>query len=700
MIGSDIVGSSCDLCSQYCGILVHIEDGKITKVTGDHNSPINRGKLCVKGQASLEYLYHPDRLKYPLRRVGARGEGKWQRISWDEALDIIVNELIKARDNYGAESVAIIRGARKGLQDDYMTRFANAFGTPNIVSASYVCFIPRQKAYLITHGFVPYTDYEGQPACLVVWGAGMDETSFGDYLRAIEALDKGTKLMVIDPIKTGFAERADLWIQPRPGSDLALALAMINVMVNERLFDKAFVDKWITGFDELKVHVQDYPPEKVEEITWVSAEMIREAARFYALNRPACIRLGNGIEQNVNSFQTARAIAIMTAITGNLGIPGGESEWLTSEWPTAASPQVALQDKITIEKRHQRIGAGYMMPINFYVLPQMITRAILDNEPSPIHAMYVQSSNPLLTHSNAQETYRAIKKLDFVVVADMFMTPTASLADVILPVAGTYLEFDSINRSQYYPIVQIQQKVAQIGECWSDHKILSALAQKLGFGEYFWDSEEEFLDSILEPVGLTFKEFRKVRVIPGIKRFRSYQVNGFKTPSGKVELYSNQLKDWGFDPIPVYYEQPETPYSAPDLAEEYPLIFTSRKSVTYRHSQGRQTSALRDKQPNPVVDIHPETANKLGIKENDWVYIETKRGRIKQKAMLTTVVDPRVVAIDYAWWFPEKGVSKLFGWAESNLNILTDDKPPYNREMGSPNLRGILCRVYKAPLPK
>ena len=171
--------------------------------------------------------------------------------------------------------------------------------------------------------------------------------------------------------------------------------------------------------------------------------------------------------------------------------------------------------------------------------------------------------------------------------------------------------------------------------------------------------------------------------------------NGFNTPSGKIELYSSKLKEWGFDPLPAYYEPPETPISAPEMAKDYPLVFTNWKSVAYRHSQGRQIPSIRKSHPDPVVAIHPETANKLGIGDGDWVYIESKRGRIKQKATLVTSVDPRVVAIDYGWWFPEKGQSELYGWKESNMNVLTDNKPPYNREMGSTTLRGGLCRVYK-----
>ncbi len=697
VITSGVVRSTCGLCYAGCGVLVHLDNGKPAKIEGDPRSPVNKGRLCVKGSASLEYLYHPDRLKYPLKRGGNRGEGKWQRISWDEALDIIAEALVKAKDNYGAESVIAIRGAAKGLQDGYLGRLANAFGTPNIASMAPICFVPRNSASRITYGFFAIPDYEYPPACFVAWGTNMAATRIGEYGQVIEALDKGTRLIVIDPIKTELAARADLWVRLRPGSDLAFALGMLNVIINEGLFDKAFVDSWTVGFDQLKAHVQDYPPEKVQEITWVDSETIREVARFYAINKPACIQWGNAIDQNVNSFQTARSISILRAITGNLGVPGGELLWSPLAILSQGSSKFDLRSKLPADMRERRVSAkDGLLPSVFYALPRSILRAIVDKEPYAIRTAYIQGGNLLLSYSNAREVYEALQKLDFLAVADMFMTPTAGLADIVLPVAS-YLEFDSIVAPPYYPIAQVQQKVAQVGECRSDLEIINELAKKVGLGEYFWDSVEQALDAILKPAGMTFNEFKKIGVISGTKQYRKYEINGFETPSGKVELYSSQLEEWGFDPLPIYYELPETPYSNPELAKEYPLILTAWKSVLFRHSGGRQIATLRGSHPEPVITIHPEKASELGIKEGDWVYIETKRGRIKQKATLSTSVDPRVVGVDYGWWFPEKGISNLYGWAESNVNILTDDKPPYNREMGSTNLRGILCRVYKSP---
>ena len=697
MITDGVVRSVCGLCTNGCGILVHLKNGKAIKVEGDPESPISKGKLCSKGLASLDYLYHPNRLKYPLKRIGERGEGRWQQISWDEALDMVASELIKAREHHGTESVAFIMGAVKGLQDTYLARLVNTFGTPNFGTVGHMCYVPTKISSEITCGFMPKPDYDYPPACILVWGTNYAETNIAEHGQMMEALNKGAKLIVIDPRKTELATRANLRLQVRPNSDLALALGMINVIIIEGLHDKNFVEQWTVGFDRLVEHIKEYSPEKVEEITWVPAEVIREAARFYAANKPATIVTRNVIEHNINSFQVGRAITILMAITGNLDVPGGNLQTSPIGIPFWTAPQLVLKDALPMDKWEKRVDAGLkLLPSFDRVTPQSIIKAIIEEDPYPIHAAYIQGCNALLTYCNAWETYRALKKLDFLAVSEMFMTPTAELADVVLP-AASYLEFDSVFFAIYYAkaMAQVMQKVAQIGECRSDFEILSGLAKKLGLGKYFWDDTESFLDYYLKPIGLTFREFRQVSIIEGIKRYRKYEVNGFETPSRKVELYSSKLEDWGFDPLPIYYEPPETPFSNPELAREYPLIFTSLKRETFRHSGGKQIPPLRRTNPEPITDIHPETASKLGIEDGDWVYIETKRGRIKQKANLTTSIDPRVVIVDYGWWFPEKEASELYGWAESNVNILTDDRSPYSREVGATNLRGILCKVYK-----
>jgi len=694
MLTDGVIRTSCNL-STGCGILAHLKGGKVVKVEGDPQSSVNKGLICDRGLASIEYLYHPDRLKYPLKRTGERGEGKWRQITWDEAFDVIAEAFLEIKDNHGAESVAFMHGGAKGYRDSYLARLAYVFGTPNVSWQGHVCAIPGQQGSQITYGTSLGVDYSYPPGCIIVWANSPPDTHFTGYINMLEAMDRGTKIISIDPRSSELTKKADIWLKVRPASDLALALGMINVIIDENLYDRDFVENWTVGFEELKAHVQTYPPEKVAKITWVDADTIRETARLFATSKPACIILGNGVEHNINSFQTSRAVSILRAITGNIDIPGGQL-MPSGRVPVMPrkGPELELWAKIPREQMQKRVDAKHKyLPVVRYVPPESVMRAVVEEDPYPIKAIYMAACNSLLTHANAKYVHNALKKLDFLLVSDLFMTPTAAMADVILPVSG-FLEHNDVR--QIGNVVMAQQKVVQIGECRSDYEIISGLAKKLGLGEHFWDTEEECLDAILGPSNITFDELRKVTLSTEGHRYNKYLKDGFNTPSKKIELYSSLLKGWGFDPLPVYYEPPETALSAPELIKEYPLTLTSWKSKTFRHSRLRQVNSLRNIHPDPIVFIHADTASKSGVKDGDWVYIETKRGKIRQKAILSNDIDPRVVIADYGWWFPEKKSHGMFGWAESNINMLTDNQPPYSREMGSSNLRGLLCRIYKS----
>jgi anaerobic selenocysteine-containing dehydrogenase len=361
-----------------------------------------------------------------------------------------------------------------------------------------------------------------------------------------------------------------------------------------------------------------------------------------------------------------------------------------------ASPDLDLRDQIPAPIRERRLSKkDKLIPFAFYTLPQSITDSILHGDPYPIHAAYILGANLLLTYPNAKRVHEAMEKIDFLVTAEMFMTPTAALSDIVLPASG-FLEMDGIIMPPYYyPVCQVQQKFIQVGECRSDYDILKDLAGKTGFGSDFWNCEQDCLDYILKPAGITFQEFKEIGQLRGQKEYRKFERDRFATPSGKVELFSERLSTWGYDPLPVYHEPPETPFSAPEMAEDFPFIMTSWKTEIYRHSAGRQVASFRNQHPRPCMWIHPDTAGKLGIKEGDRAYIETRRGKIIQEAKITSDIDPRVIGVDYAWWFPEKDHEELYGWAEANINILTNDGLPWGREMGTPNLRGMLCKVYK-----
>jgi len=695
-MSNEIIRTTCAICLQDCGMLVHLQDGEIVKIEGDPDAPLNMGALCVKATASLEIRNHPDRVRHPLVRKGERGEGKWQEVSWDEALGRIADEMNKAKEKYGPESVCWLRGAAKGTQDNVFTRLANVFGSPNITSMASVCYFPHVNAMRFTFGSFLMEDHTNASALVVVWGMDPASTSTPNYEPLKRAVANGARLMVIDPFETILAKKADQWIRPRPATDMALALGMAHVIINECLYDKAFVENWTKGFDELKKHVQEYSPQIVSEITWVPAETIVDAARFYAANKPAAVLVGNANENIVLSMQTQRAIYILEGLCGNVGVPGGKVQWTNPPILSRAAPEFTLQDHISREVRQRRLGAEHLAPFVHYALPQSVIKALITGKPYMPHVAYIQGGNLLCTWANSRETQGALKKLDFIATADLFLTPTVEMCDVVLPVAH-FLEHDALRQSGDLPfLAQIQQKVVDPGDCKSDTQIYIELSRKLGLGEYFWKDEYDFMEEMLRPAGVTLDEFRKVHILQCVRQYRHYERVGFATPSGKLEFYSNALKEAGSDPLPVYREPPETMYSEPGLADEYPMILTTRKPAVFRHANLRQIKSLRVLRPDPILNINPETAKKLGIDNGDWVYIENKRGRITHRAEYTESLHPRVVVGDHGWWYPEKGVDEgLHGFTESCINAITSNSPPYSTEMGGVTLRGAFCKVYK-----
>ncbi len=690
-----IIASNCRGCHGGCGVLVHVKEGRITKIEGDPDFPTNHGTLCSKGLAFKQLVYHPDRLKYPLKRATGKGEGKWQRITWDEALDTIANKITQVKDEYGAESVLLGYGTGRNYES-FLYRFANILGTPNVITAGHMCYGPRIAATSITCGRVPVCDYENNPKCVMVWGNNVVWTNGDEYQgeNLLCALAKGSKLIVIDPRLTYLAGRADIWLQLRPGTDTALALGMANVIVNEGLYDTEFVQKYTYGWDKFVERVREYPPEKVAQITWVPADKIREAARLYARTKPACIQWGVAIEQTINSTDNNRILNDLMAITGNLDVPGGNVFFNYS--PVRSIGEYSKHRDLPEKQREKRLGGSTFKLADriAIVTPKMAWESIVTGKPYPVKVAMLHGTNPVITRANSREVYSALKQVEFMSVADFFMTPTAELADIVLP-AATWLEFNDIGnylfRNGY---IYARPGIVQIGECWPDHKMFIELGKRLGQEKFWWDIDSD-LDYILEPSGMNLQKFLQQGFLRGKMEYRKYLKNGFSTPTKKVELYSTIMEKWGYDPLPVYHEIPESPVSKPQLAQEYPyILITGARSPVFFHSEHRMIPWLREADPDPIIEIHPETAEKQNIKNDDWIYIETPRGRIKQKALLTVGIDPRVVAAQHGWWFPEVKTPD-HGWEQSNINIVTDNNPAdYDKAIGATNLRVLMCKIY------
>jgi len=690
-----VVKSHCRMCHGGCGVLVYVKDGKIAKIAGDPDCPINHGTLCSKGIGASQLVYHPDRLTYPVRRVGSKGSGKWERISWDEALDAIAEKILNYKESFGAES--IVMGYGTGRENEAVIyRFANLLGSPNTLTAGHFCYGPRIATTIITCGTNPIVDYENNPRCIMVWGNNLVISNPDCYKGEpfSTALDAGAKLIAVDPRLTRIAARADIWLPLRPGTDTALALGMCNVIVQEELYDKEFVENYVHGWDAFVRRVNEYPLKKVEEITWVPKEKIQEAARLFATTKPAAIQWGVAIEQQVNCADNNRALLALMGITGNIDVQGGQM--LFSSPKIRNVGQFGAHKMLSKEQAEKRLGRDrFRLAGNFAIInPKCVWDAILEEEPYPVKMLFFISSNPVLTRGNAREVYRALEAVEFMAVADFFMTPTAELADIVLP-AATWLEMDYIGDFwKRHGYILPRRKIVQIGECRSDHEMLNDLAHRVGQGEHWWDTFEGGLDHILEPMGITWKDFEKMDYIRGDVNYRKYKEKGFSTPTGKFELYSTLLEKWGYDPLPQFREPPEGPNSSPEIYKKYPyILITGRRQPGFFHTENRQLPWLRELHKDPVVEIHPETAEKEGIGEGDWVIIESPRGKVRQRARLFAGMDPRIVSAEHAWWFPENKAPG-HGWDESNINILTSNAyEDCDPAMGATHVRTLLCKI-------
>lgn len=691
----NVVKSNCRGCHGGCGVIVHLEGNRIVRIEGDREFPTNHGYICPIGREFPDLVYHPERLKNPLKRTGKRGEGHWKRVSWDEALDAIAQRYRDIKDEFGAE--ALVMGTGTGRENEgFLTRFANVFGTPNIIGPGHICYVPRAGTTAIVCGRLPVCDYANHPKCVMVWGNNLLFSNPDEYkgINLLGALKKGAKLIVVDPRRTALARRADIWMRLRPGTDTALALAMANVIIREGLYDSDFVAKYAYGWDEFCKRVEEYSPDRVEEIAWVPAGQIREAARLYSEMKPACLQWGVAIEQNINCIDNNRILNILMAITGNLDVPGGNAFFVSPQ--VRPFTQFIMHRRLLPEQKKKQIGGEiYKMARRMGISPpKLVWDAIITGRPYPVKALQLHATNPLITRANSNDVYKALMKLDFLVVADFFMTPTAELADFVLP-AATWLEFNWLGGYFFrHGYLFPRRKIIHVGECWPDNKIFNELGKKLTPARYWFDHEDDALDYILEPSGLTWAEVKEKPYIKGNMEYHKHEKEGFLTPTGKVELYSTVMEGWGYDPLPVYKEPPESPVSTPKMAREYPyILITGARIPCFFHSEHRMIKGLRRINPDPVAEVHPETAARHSLSDGDWVFIETPRGRISQRVKITTGIDPRVVAIQHGWWFPE---NKTPGheWRKCNANVLTDDDPKgYDPAMGSTNLRVLLCRL-------
>ncbi len=673
--------TDCTLCYHSCGVKVTVEDGKAVKVAGLKEHPLTGGRLCPKGGTMLDNIYNPERIRYPLKKVG----GNWERISWEQALDEISAKLLDLKARYGPDIMGVFSGSIgvENLEMNGLTqRFRSAFGSSNFFSVESVCFRMRLRTRQLTFGKVLTEEYDSN--LYVLWGHNPDSSDLPLKIHMAENRRKGAKLIVIDPKRITLADGADMYLQIRPGTDGALALALINVIITEKLYDKDFIAKYTVGFEKLVPHIQRYTPEWAEKITGVKADDIRKLARLFAGTKGASIFQGTcSLDQTANGAQNSRAMAILQIITGNINIPGA---WVSSPQPSFGSVAMGVDSEtplgsdkypILFERSGRKENYGVVT-----LLPESI--------PDKIKAFVVVGGNPLVSMADSNAFREAFKKLDLLVVHDLFMTETAQAADYVLP-ACSHLEKWGVaytyNVNHCLPYLMLRKKAIEpMGESWSEWRLFSELAGKLGLNSFFpWKSEEEMVSFELAPTGLSFEYLLNEKPEGAYYRQKKYCMEkSFRTPTRKIEIYSNELEKVGSDPLPTYVEPHRSPVSAPELLCKYPLILcTGARSLFYTHSQFRHVAPLRKSNPEPFAELAACTAKAQGVKTGDMIIIKTPNGRVKMKATISDRVAEGVVLVPHGWS------------GEANANLLTDTN---SREgvMGYPEMKALLCCIRKA----
>lgn len=671
------------LCVWDCGIKAHVEDGKFVKAEGLTEHPVTKGYICPRGENLPAYVYSDSRLLHPYRRKNHRLE----KITWDQAFDICAENLTKIKEKYGARSLAIFCGS-VGVENievaAFAQRFKSAFNTPNLLSVENICYRLRILARQMTFGRYLAEDHD-KAECIILWGHNPDGSRgmLADVIREKLASEK-IELIVIDPKRTDLAKMG-LHLQIRPGTDAALALAMLHVIINEDRCDNEFLDNYTKGFPELVEHVQQYTPEWAANITGVPAEDIKIVARIFAQSNAACILQGiNTLDQHQNGFQNSRLLSLLQIVTGNIDKPG---TWLTIPFIRMADLRLPMEEK-PIGAEEYPLFHSVWGRVSPYGIATLFPKAVLEGIPYPMKASIVTAANPLVTYPDSTLYRQAFEALDFRVSIDPFINETAELADVLLP-ACTFLEKDSLGYVYGVvsgePYAMLRKKVIEpLGESKPDWWIWSELAKRMGLGEYFtWNTEEELFDHLLEPSGCRDELKSQLGVFFAQKEYYQYKRKGFPTPSKKIEIYSDTLKEHGYDPLPGYVEPAQSPVSTPELFKEYPLILISgARTKEYAHSQQRNIPALRALNPEPLAEMHPATAERYGLVNGEKVNIKTQKGSVKMRLKVNEALMTGVVSVPH-------------GWGLANINKVTniETREPIT---GYPDFKAILVRVESA----
>ena len=785
----------CSLCIARCGTVATVTDGRFTRLDPDPTHPTGAA-ICAKGRAAPELVYHKDRLKRPLRRTRPKGDGDpgWEEISWDAALDQIAAAMRRIAEQHGPEAVAfsLSSPSTTAIADSaaFVTRLMNAFGTPNMVSSLELCGWGRGFATRFVFGVGSVATGSGggamadiaETGCLILWGYNPSFTRITHATATVAGLKRGMKLIVIDPRNAGLANKADVWLQVRPGTDGALALGLANIMIERGWYDEAFVRTWSNGpllvrsdtdrllrtedlvsggsgqfvawdlksnravsydsaagrydagaeclalrgeytvatrdgpiscrpvFDRYAALCSKYSPEMIEATCWVAPGQLEDAARTIWHARPVSYYAWSGHEHHANSTETARAIAMLYALTGSFDAAGGNVLF-----PAVPAGSIAGENLPAAKRLAPAIGFAErpLGPARWnHVSPRDFYRAVLEGTPYPARGLIGFGANLLLAHGDPVRGRAALAGLDFYAHADLFMTPTAALADIVLPVASCFereaLKIGFEISAEAQSRVQLRQAiVAPPGEARSDTDVVLGLAARLGLGEHFWNGDvDAAYRQQLGPSGITLEQLRAQPA--GIRKPLTTQhvkyaarddegnPRGFPTPSRKVEFWSETFLDHGYSAMPDFVEPPMGPVARPDLAASFPLVLTCAKPSLFCQTQHRALPSLRKRALDPEIELNPATAAARGIRNGDWVDVRSPAGAMRARARFSEKLDPRVVVGEHGWWqgCDELGVGGCDPFDPNGANFnLTVDASVRDPVSGTPSHRSNLCEV-------
>ncbi len=690
----------CGMCGMGCAYVAHLRNGRIVRLSGNPKDQIAEGKLCVKGYSGIRLLYDPDRLKYPMKRTnpekGIGVDPRWVRISWDEAIELTASSLKQIRDTYGPEAIIMISMAKP-----WQKHFARAIGTPNLISHHNTCVASQVLAWVTTVGRMAWTvDFEHSKYILCFgWDSlGKAKNHWGRAVNRARA--NGAKLVVFDPRLSITAAKADEWIPIKPGTDLAALLAMIHVIINEDLYDHEFIENYTYGFEQLKEAVQEYTPEWAASICEVPAETIARIAREFATTKPSVLashKRDAGGPNYANSWRTSRCFLILNALVGSIDRPGGRildrKPALPGLWDVFDLPPYPESASGVRIDGLEEAPILYKLNMGSFTT---LAEGILSGKPYPVKAAVVWHHN-VLAFPNPNRLIEALKTLDFIAVSDVMPTEIVQLADVVLP-ESTYFETGGLVPRAYhamYPQVALKEPLPTLYDTKPFGSVALAILRAMGLDEYAPDGMGggPILEAQLEALGTTVAEIRgsgglwgePVELEPAVE---------FKTPSKKVELYSTTLEENGYDPLP-YWQPPRA-----ELSDEYPFHLLIYRQPWERLTQNQNDPVLAELWPENCAVLHADTAHELGISEGDYVWVESRWGKIKVKAKLTQGIRPDCVAVDHGFghWSPALSVAYGKGANDGELapNATIDEQLQYKDPSMSAYWEDIAVRVYKA----